>query len=81
MQTSDFARGIHELIKLAERSPTSVMCAEAVSWRCHRSLVGDALLVQGVEVLDIMTEKHTPSHSLTSFAHVEGKMITYPAEE
>ena len=54
------------------------MCAEAVPWRCHRSLVGDALLVRGDEVLDIMSATKTNPHTLTSFAHVDGTTITYP---
>jgi uncharacterized protein (DUF488 family) len=56
------------------------MCAEAVPWRCHRSLVGDALLIRGVRVLDIMTATNAPEHKLTSFASVNGTGITYPPE-
>lgn len=81
MQTDDFAKGIDELITLAKKAPTVIMCAEAVPWRCHRSLVGDALLVRGIKVLDIMTEKSDPPHTLTSFAKVDGTKITYPATE
>jgi uncharacterized protein (DUF488 family) len=80
MQTDAFAAGLDELLALAERTPTAIMCAEAVPWRCHRSLVGDALLVRDVEVLDIMTPKSAKPHKLTSFAHVEGTTITYPPE-
>jgi hypothetical protein len=54
------------------------MCAEAVPWRCHRSLIGDALVVRGVEVLDIMSEKAAKPHTLTPFAQVEGQRLTYP---
>jgi len=57
------------------------MCAEAVPWRCHRSLVGDALLVRGVEVRDIMSATSAPEHRLTKFASVNGTTITYPAED
>lgn len=83
MQTDAFAAGLDELLALAEQTPTAIMCAEAVPWRCHRSLVGDALLVRDVEVLDIMTPKSAKPHKLTRFAHVEGTTITYPpvAEE
>jgi uncharacterized protein (DUF488 family) len=56
------------------------MCAEAVPWRCHRSLIGDALLVRGVHVEDIMTAKSCHTHELTAFAKVRGLEITYPAE-
>lgn len=78
MQTDAFAAGLGELLTLAEQMPTAIMCAEAVPWRCHRSLVGDALLVRGVEVLDIMTPKSAKPHTLTSFAHVDGTTISYP---
>ncbi|WP_145379318.1 DUF488 domain-containing protein, partial [Staphylococcus epidermidis] len=57
----------------------AIMCAEAVPWRCHRSLIGDALLVRNVQVLDIMTEKSAKPHTLTSFARVDGERIWYPA--
>jgi uncharacterized protein (DUF488 family) len=81
MQTAEFAVGIAELIELAERSPTAIMCAEAVPWRCHRSLVGDALLVRGFEVLDIFSATSARPHTLTSFARVDGTEITYPPED
>jgi uncharacterized protein (DUF488 family) len=78
MQTDAFEAGLAELLALSQKKPTAIMCAEAVPWRCHRSLVGDALIVRGVEVLDIMTPKSARPHKLTSFAHVEGTTITYP---
>jgi uncharacterized protein (DUF488 family) len=56
------------------------MCAEAVPWRCHRSLIGDALLVRGVTVQDIMSATSLRPHKLTAFAKVRGEQITYPAE-
>ena len=80
MQTDGFKTAIEELITLAEKAPTAIMCAEAVPWRCHRSLVGDALLIRGVRVLDIMSATNAPEHKLTSFAHVDGTNITYPPE-
>ena len=80
MQTREFADGIRELISFAGQQPSAIMCAEAVPWRCHRSLIGDALLVRGVEVLDIMSEKSAKPHTLTGFAKVDGKSITYPPE-
>ncbi|MFD4431978.1 DUF488 family protein [Nocardia sp. NPDC058497] len=79
MQSPEFATGIDELVDLAGFAPTAIMCAEAVPWRCHRSLVGDALLVRGVRVLDIMSATRAPEHQLTNFAHVDGTTITYPA--
>lgn len=81
MQTSEFAEAVDTLIKDAKKASTAIMCAEAVPWRCHRSLVGDALLVRGVEVRDIMSTHSDPEHTLTSFAKVSGKNITYPAIE
>lgn len=78
MQTDAFEAGLAELLALADQKPTVIMCAEAVPWRCHRSLVGDALIVRGVEVLDIMTAKSAKPHTLTSFARVDGMRVTYP---
>jgi uncharacterized protein (DUF488 family) len=79
MQTNAFEAGLSELLELASQNPTAIMCAEAVPWRCHRSLIGDALLVRGVEVLDIMTAKSAKPHTLTSFAQADGTRVTYPA--
>jgi uncharacterized protein (DUF488 family) len=81
MQTEEFAAGVEELAELGLSGPTAIMCAEAVPWRCHRSMIGDALLVRGIDVLDIMTEKSAKPHKLTSFARVDGTRITYPPEE
>lgn len=81
MQTEDFTSGLEELLALAEHAPTAIMCAEAVPWRCHRSLVGDALVVRGHEVFDIMNETTAKPHTLTSFAVVKGGRVTYPAEQ
>lgn len=81
MQTDEFGAAVDELVRLARESDTAIMCAEAVPWRCHRSLVGDALLVRGIEVLDIMPAGPTRPHTLTPFARVDGTRITYPPEE
>lgn len=78
MQSAEFAEAIDALVERGRGSVLVIMCAEAVPWRCHRSLIGDALLVRGVTVLDIMTEKKATVHEMTSFAHVEGRTITYP---
>ncbi len=80
MQTPEFIKGVDKLIKLGSRQLTVIMCAEAVPWRCHRSLIGDALLVRDVEVDDIMSLSSSRTHKLTSFAKVEGITITYPAD-
>ncbi|HVA91344.1 MAG TPA: DUF488 domain-containing protein [Chloroflexota bacterium] len=80
MLTEPFRLGLEELLALSSRGLVAIMCAEAVPWRCHRSLVGDALVIREVEVLDIMDERHATLHHLTSFARVDGERITYPAE-
>lgn len=79
MQTPEFANAIDELISLARNKRIAIMCAEAVPWRCHRSLVGDAILVRGIEVKDIMSEKRADPHRMTPWARVDGLQVTYPA--
>lgn len=81
MQTPAFAAAIDELVGIAESGTTAIMCAEAVPWRCHRSLVADALVVRGVPVAEIVSEARTAPHLLTSFARVEGGRISYPPED
>lgn len=78
MQTAEFETALDGLIELAGKGCVCIMCAEAVPWRCHRSLIGDALTVRGVEVRDIMGPDKTPLHELTPFAEVHGSSITYP---
>lgn len=78
MQTPEFAAGIDELIAAATKEPVAIMCAEAVPWRCHRSLIGDALVARGIRVLDIMSATSTKPHELTSFAQVDGTRVWYP---
>jgi uncharacterized protein (DUF488 family) len=78
MQTSDFDLGLQRLIKLAGQKRSAIMCAEAVPWRCHRSLIADALTIRGIQVDNIMSMKCLRLHSLISFAHVQGHRITYP---
>ena len=79
MQTDDFVAGIDLLIKVAEEKITAIMCAEAVPWRCHRSLVSDALLVRGIPSCEIISATSERLHKMTSFAVVDGFKITYPA--
>jgi uncharacterized protein (DUF488 family) len=81
MSTEEFAQGIDRLIDLANTKRTVIMCAEAVPWRCHRSLIGDALLVRGIAAQDIMTATSIRPHKLTEFAKVDGHHITYPADK
>ncbi len=78
MQTSEFSENVDELVRNSRENQTVIMCAEAVPWRCHRSLIGDALIVRGIAVEDILNEKSSHPHKLTPFAHVDGKRITYP---
>jgi uncharacterized protein (DUF488 family) len=78
MQTPEFAQAVEELLATAATKKTALLCAEAVPWRCHRSLVGDALLVRGVEVEDILSETRAEPHKLTPWARVQGLEVTYP---
>jgi uncharacterized protein (DUF488 family) len=78
MGTPAFREALDGLIALAEDTPTAVMCAEAVPWRCHRSLIADALTVRGIPVRHIMSEAPPGPHRLTPFARVEGERLTYP---
>jgi uncharacterized protein (DUF488 family) len=77
MSTAEFASGIRALLDLAGGSRTAMMCAEAVWWRCHRSMIADALCVQGVTVMHIMDEKNGVLHPMTSPARIEGGRLTY----
>ena len=79
MQTATFGRSLERCIDLARAEQLVLMCAEVVPWRCHRSLVADALLVRGVAVSEITSAIRTRPHCLTSWAHVEGVQITYPS--
>jgi uncharacterized protein (DUF488 family) len=78
--TPDFELGLDELGALTERGRVAMMCAEAVPWRCHRSLVADVLTVRGAEVQHIMGAGKAKPHVLTSFAKVDGERVTYPGE-
>jgi len=81
MQTPEFHENLQKLVELASEGSTAIMCAEAVPWRCHRSLVADALSVRGVPVVEILSESSYRMHKLTLFAQVEGVRITYPSEQ
>ena len=81
MQTEEFHEALQELITLSETAPTAIMCSEAVPWRCHRSLVGDALLVRDIEVIDIMSATSNRPETITPWAQVDGTTITYPGDE
>ncbi|HEU4374814.1 MAG TPA: DUF488 domain-containing protein [Telluria sp.] len=78
MQTPEFAENVDAVVELARAERCVLMCAEAVPWRCHRSMIGDALLVRGVRVEDIIGPKGRKPHAMTAFAVVDGTRITYP---
>jgi uncharacterized protein (DUF488 family) len=78
MQTPQFEKGLEELTQLAQGKRLALMCAEAVPWRCHRSLIADALTVRGIRVDHIMSLSSRRPHVLTPFAKVRGKRVTYP---
>ncbi len=81
MQTPEFPENLRKLIELALEAPTAIMCAEAVPWRCHRSLIADALVARGIPVQEILTAAKSQPHALTPFAKVDGAEITYPGGE
>jgi uncharacterized protein (DUF488 family) len=80
MQGPDFKNALEQLIAIARQKLTVIMCAEAVPWRCHRSLISDALLIRNFNVEEIIHNKTSTQHKLTSWARVDGCTITYPAE-
>jgi uncharacterized protein (DUF488 family) len=78
MQTDAFEAGLEQLMALAKRHTAAIMCAEAVPWRCHRSLIADALTAQGVEVLEIIGRGQPRLHTMTPFACVRESRVFYP---
>jgi len=80
MQTAEFEKNLEKLIRLVQRKRICLICAEAVPWRCHRSLIADALQVRGPSVGHIMSKSQPRPHKLTPFARVDGTRITYPTQ-
>lgn len=78
MQTGEFQRALEELMTYGMKQTTAVMCAEAVPWRCHRSLIADALVAHHWEVRHIMSAKKADRHQLTAFATIEHGALRYP---
>lgn len=78
MGTPEFATALDALVELAGAAPTAIMCAETVPWRCHRSLIADALLARGVEVRHIVAGGAADPHRMTPFARLEHGRLTYP---
>ena len=81
MQTEEIENALEVLIRMGKEKRVAIMCAEAVPWRCHRSLVADALSVRDVPVVEIISESSYRMHPLTPFARVEGVRITYPPDQ
>src|SRR4029079_5000099 len=79
MQTATFRKHLDRCIAFAKRERVVLMCAEAVPWRCHRSLIADALLVRGIDASEFVSRVRTRPHSLTPWARVTGTQVTYPA--
>ncbi|HEX5338380.1 MAG TPA: DUF488 domain-containing protein [Gallionella sp.] len=81
MQTAEFAENLAGLVEQSKQERLALMCAEAVPWRCHRSLIADALLAHGVRVEEIVSATRCQPHALTPFAKMDGTTVTYPAQE
>jgi uncharacterized protein (DUF488 family) len=79
MSGPEFARGLSQLLEISARSRTAIMCSEGLWWRCHRSLIADALCVRGVGVVHILDAKHNVPHPMTSPARVVGGVLSYAA--
>jgi uncharacterized protein (DUF488 family) len=79
MQTAAFSDSLERCLEIASAERVALMCAEAVPWRCHRSLIADALVARGIEALEIASESRVRPHTMTPFAHLDGTTITYPA--
>jgi uncharacterized protein (DUF488 family) len=80
MQTHEFAENLDEIIGQASSHRVALMCAEAVPWRCHRSLIADALVAHSVRVENIISDGKTQPHTLKPWARVTGTRVTYPAD-
>jgi hypothetical protein len=78
MQTAEFEQALRRLLQLCEDKRCAAMCAEAVPWRCHRSLLADALVARGIPVEHILSGSQREVHSLTPFARIENGRVTYP---
>ena len=78
MQTQAFRENLEQLMALAADQTVAMMCAEALPWRCHRSLIADALTARGIRAEEIVSQTRSELHHLTPFARVEGETITYP---
>jgi len=78
MQTREFDESLNRCIEIAKQERMALMCAESVPWRCHRSLIADALLARGIDVREIASATQARPHALTPWARIEGTKVTYP---
>jgi uncharacterized protein (DUF488 family) len=78
METPEFEKGLACLMNEAKTRSVAAMCAEAVPWRCHRTLIADALVARGMQVFEISSITRAQPHIMTSFAQVEGMQVRYP---
>jgi uncharacterized protein (DUF488 family) len=81
MQTKEFEDALERAIQLGAERPSALMCAEAVPWRCHRSLVADALNARGIAVAHILGKRKGQPHQMTPFARIRGIHVTYPSAD
>jgi uncharacterized protein (DUF488 family) len=79
MATPEFSGGLDALIRIARVEQTAMMCAEALPWRCHRSMIADAMIEKGWGVRDIMSSKPSTEHRVTPFLRVVDGQLTYPS--
>ena len=81
MSSTEFAQGLAELSEVSNKARTAIMCSEALWWRCHRSMIADALCVRGIKVVHILDAKHSVVHPMTSPARIVGGVLSYAARE
>ena len=81
MSSAEFAQGLAELSEVSNKARTTIMCSEALWWRCHRSMIADALCVRGIKVVHILDAKHSVVHPMTSPARIVGGVLSYAARE
>jgi uncharacterized protein (DUF488 family) len=81
IESEEFAEGVKELLELAGRLRTALLCAELLWWRCHRALIADVLCVRGMEILHIRDEQHSTRHPYTSAAHITDGRLSYARKE
>ena len=81
MLTDEFREGVEQLLEVARQKRTAIMCAEGLFWQCHRRLVSDCLVANGVTVQHIMPAGELRPHTLTNGAVIEGRQVTYPGEK